>query len=209
LHLPAAELAPVLPTPLAESLPRLRTCVSPLTGIVRTVDETLAAPDEHRLVHIACGLADGRPTLGGPVEGHAASEQPLREAAEAAAIGEALERYSASFVPAGRLVVRSADRLPRTVDPGRFALFHDLQYADPAFPFRAFRRDTVVAWVDGFALAGGAPAYLPAQVTFLAWGHEPLPRSRSRMRRAAALPVPRPSRRRCSRASWSRSSATR
>jgi ribosomal protein S12 methylthiotransferase accessory factor len=170
LHLPAAELAPVLPTPLAESLPRLRTCVSPLTGIVRSVDETLAAPDEHRLVHIACGLADGRPTLGGPVEGHAASEQPLREAAEAAAIGEALERYSASFVPAGRLVVRSAGRLPGTVDPERFALFHDLQYADPAFPFRAFRRDTVVGWVDGFALASGAPAYLPAQVTFLAWG---------------------------------------
>ena len=36
--------------------------VSPFTGIVHAVDETLAAPDEHRLISIACELADGGPT---------------------------------------------------------------------------------------------------------------------------------------------------
>ena len=96
----AVELAPAQRTPPGTALARLRTFVSPFTGVVHGVDEMLAAPDEHRLVTIACEIADGRPTVGGPVEEYTAGEHPLREAAEAAAIGEALERYSAAFVPA-------------------------------------------------------------------------------------------------------------
>ena len=95
----ATELAPVRPTSPAAALPRLRTFVSPFSGVVRTVDETLAAPDEPRLVGFTCGLAEGERTVGAPVERHAGSENVLRDAAEAASIGEALERYSASFVP--------------------------------------------------------------------------------------------------------------
>jgi ribosomal protein S12 methylthiotransferase accessory factor len=164
-----AELEPVRPTAPAAALPRLRTFVSPFTGIVRSVDETLAAPDEHRLVSFTCGLADGERTVGGPVERHAGSENMLREAAEAASIGEALERYSAAFVPEQRLVVASASRLSGAVDPARFALFHESQHADPAFPFGRFDRGTVVSWVDGFDLPGGRLAYLPAQLAFFAW----------------------------------------
>src|SRR5262245_15056439 len=167
--LSAVELRPVQPTPAAQALPRLRTFVSRFTGIVHSVDETLAAPDEHRLISIACEVADGRPTVGGPVEDYASSEHPVRDAAEAAAIGEAVERYSAAFVPADRLVVSSADELAGAVDPGRFALFHKTQFADPAFLFHPFRRDTVVSWVPGFCLPTGRRAYLPAQLAFMAW----------------------------------------
>src|SRR4029079_19132745 len=110
-------------------------------------DETLAAPDEHRLITIACELADGEPTVGAPVESHAGSEHPTRAAAEAASIGEALERYSAAFVPTDRLVFTSARLLPGAVDPARFALFHETQLADAAFPFRRFGPDTVLSWV--------------------------------------------------------------
>ncbi len=170
MPLSPAELRPVQPTSAAAVLPRLRRFVSPFTGIVHSVDETLAAHDEHRLISIACEVADGRPTVGRPVEEYASSEHPLREATEAASIGEALERYSASFVPPERVVVDSADKLPGAVDPGRFALFHDTQHADPSFPFRPFSRDAVVSWVDGFALPHGNPAYLPVQLAFMAWG---------------------------------------
>lgn len=166
----ATELAAVRPTPAAETLTRLRTFVSPLTGVVRTLDETLAAPDEPRLVGFACGLAEGERIVGAPVERYSAGENVVRDAAEAASLGEALERYSASFVPSDRLVVAPASRLAGAVDPGRFALFHESQYADPRFPFRPFGRETVVSWVDGFDLPGGEPAYLPAQLTFFAWG---------------------------------------
>ena len=63
--------------------------------------ETLAAPDEHRLISIGCELADGRPTIGEPLESYTGSEHWSARAAEAAAIGEALERYAGSYVPHG------------------------------------------------------------------------------------------------------------
>jgi ribosomal protein S12 methylthiotransferase accessory factor len=171
--LSAVDLAPIQPTPPSAALRRLRTFVSPFTGVVHGVDEMLAAPDEHRLVNVTCEVADGRPTIGHPVVEYTASDHPVREAAEAASIGEALERYSAAFVPTDRLVVGSADELTDAVDPERFALFHETQFAHRAFPFRPFRRDTVASWVRGFALPGGEPAYVPAQMTFLAWGGDP------------------------------------
>lgn len=166
----AVDLAPVQPTPPSEALRRLRTFVSPLTGVVHGVDEMLAVPDEHRLINITCEIADGRQTVGGPVVAYTASDQPSREAAEAASIGEALERYSAAFVSSDRVVVSSADELSDAVDPERFALFHETQFMHQAFPFRPFRRESVVSWMPGFALPGGEPAYLPAQLVFLAWG---------------------------------------
>jgi ribosomal protein S12 methylthiotransferase accessory factor len=164
--LPATELRPVGPSPLARDLARLRTFVSPFTGIISKLDETLAAPDEHRLVTIGAAVADGRPTVGESFVDRTGSEHWQRDAATAAAIGEALERYSASFVPSN-LVRSSATALPLAVDPDRFALFHETQFAKPAFPFRPFSRESVVSWVEGFALPSCAPAYLPAQLVFL------------------------------------------
>ncbi len=54
------DLRPVAPTRLDAALPRLRSFVSPLTGVVSSLAETLAATDEHRLVSIGCEVADGR-----------------------------------------------------------------------------------------------------------------------------------------------------
>ena len=124
------ELRPVPPTPPAATLPRLRSFVSPLTGVVHSLAETLAAPDEVRLVSIGCELADGVLTIGSALESYTGSEHWDRDAAEAAAIGEALERYSGSYVPEERLVVASAADLGRdAVDPECFALFSAGQYA--------------------------------------------------------------------------------
>jgi ribosomal protein S12 methylthiotransferase accessory factor len=155
---------------VAATLPRLRSFVSPLTGVVRSVSETLAAPDESRLVSIGCELADGLPTIGTALESYTGSEHWSRDAAEAAAIGEALERYSGSYVPDGRITFASAGDLGGdAVDPERFALFSDDQYERHGFPFRPFRRDTVVGWVEGFAIPDGSRTYLPAQLVFMPW----------------------------------------
>jgi ribosomal protein S12 methylthiotransferase accessory factor len=165
-----AELQPIVPTELTAVLPRLRSFVSPYTGVVRGLAETLAAPDEHRLVSIGCELAEGVPTIGSPLESYTGSDHWLREAAEAAAIGEALERYSGSFVPEERLLVASADELcGNAVQPERFALYSDAQYTARGFPFVPFRRDTVVSWVDGFSVPSGEHVYVPAQLVFMPW----------------------------------------
>jgi ribosomal protein S12 methylthiotransferase accessory factor len=167
---PAVELRPVAPTPPAATLPRLRSFVSPVTGVVRGLSETLAASDELRLVSIGCELADGLPTIGTPLESYTGSEHWSRDAAEAAAIGEALERYSGSYIPEQRIVVASAVEIgDAAVDPERFALFSEEQYARSGFPFRRFRRDTVVGWVEGFSVPEGRRAYLPAQLVFMPW----------------------------------------
>jgi ribosomal protein S12 methylthiotransferase accessory factor len=164
------ELRPVAPTPASHTLPRLRSFVSPLTGVVRSVSETLAAPDESRLISIGCELADGRLTIGATLDSYTGSEHWSRDAAEAAAIGEALERYSGSYVPPERILFGSADELGGdAVEPERFALFSDDQYRRGGFPFRQFRRDTVVGWVEGFSIPEGRCAFLPAQLVFMPW----------------------------------------
>ena len=164
------ELRPVQPTPLEIALPRLRSFVSPFSGVIRTLGETLAAPDEHRLISIGCQLADSVPTIGERLDWYTGSEHWRREHAEAAAIGEALERYAGSFVPEDRLVVGSADELgAAAVDPSRFALFSTAQYEHAGFSFEPFGRDTVVSWVEGFALPDGERALLPAQLVYLPW----------------------------------------
>ena len=92
-----------------------------------------------------------------------------RAGAAAAAVGEALERYSASFVPADRLVFASARELgDDAVPPERFALFSERQYAQPGFPYRRFTPGTKIAWVEGQSLPDRARAFLPAELVFLA-----------------------------------------
>ena len=150
--------------------PRLRRAVSPHAGIVRSVDECLAASAEPRLYRATCEVRGGAALLGSPLE-HCAGiggSGTTRAEAAAAAVGEALERYSASYVPHERLVVTSAAALgDAAVAPDRFALFSERQYAAPGFPFRRFTAETQVAWVEGRALPAGDAAWLPAELVYL------------------------------------------
>ncbi len=150
--------------------PRLRRAVSPYAGIVRVIEECLHAATDPPIFRVACEVGRGERLLGTPLD-HLAGiggAGITREEAAASAVGEALERYSASFVPKDSLVVASASELGGTVQPERFALFSEHQYATPGFPFRRFAADTRVAWVAGRALPEGAPAWLPADLVFLA-----------------------------------------
>lgn len=163
-----ATLRPVQPTPLAESLPVLETFVSPYVGVVLGVVELARATDESRLVGCGALVADPLDPSGQRPTGHSGGSHWLPDAARAAAIGESLERYSASYVPAERVVLATAAELgPEAVDPASFALFHPRQYATTAFPFRPFDRDTTVRWTRGFALPDGDPVWLPVQLVYL------------------------------------------
>jgi ribosomal protein S12 methylthiotransferase accessory factor len=155
-------------TPLGESLGRLRTLVSPYAGLVRGFTELTAAPDDARLVRVACRVADLEPLIGVDTELRPGGSSTSRDAAIAATIGEVAERYSGAWVPAG-LPLATARDLPGAVDPSRFALFHRRQYAQPGFPFVPFASDTRVRWSPAIELPGGEPVYLPAQLVYLRW----------------------------------------
>lgn len=115
-----------------------------------------------------CESAHARALVGSPVAHGGGGSGARAEEARAAAVGEAVERYSASYADPGELVVASARELgPAAVDPARFALFTQKQYARPGFPYVPFDRDTRLAWVGGRSLPDGRPAWLPAQLVHL------------------------------------------
>jgi ribosomal protein S12 methylthiotransferase accessory factor len=152
----------------ADELERMRTLVSPYTGVARVAGELMHGPDDARAVTVSCLLADGEPTVGHRVVDHAGSSATDADSALAAALGEAAERYSAAFVPHSRLVRGSTRRLgPVAVRPERFALCHERQYEQPGFPLVPLTDDTELAWVDGISLPGGERVLLPAQLVFL------------------------------------------
>lgn len=161
-------LADVPFTTVEESLARLERAVSPHVGIVtRTVSST-STTDETRLPNCASELASARRTIGAPTVEYGSGAHPSPLRARAAAVGEAIERYSAMFVPFEQLLATSARALgSAAVHPTRFALFHDSQYAQPRFAFARFTEDTQTTFVEGIALADGRPAYLPAELVYL------------------------------------------
>jgi ribosomal protein S12 methylthiotransferase accessory factor len=165
------------PTPREESIRRLRTLVSPHTGVIRRVEEVLAAPDEIALVTVSCETAEGALLPSGPVSRVGSGSGPELDSALAAALGEAVERYSAACPPAPDQLVRgcAAELGEEAVPPERFALFHRQQCADPSFPFQPFTDASEVTWTRAFALPDGEPALVPAQLVYLtdAYGPEP------------------------------------
>jgi len=158
----------VPPTSPDDSLLRLETFLSPYTGIVRETVELMYGPGEARLASVGATLASGGPVIGNLGDARGGGTHSSRAGARAAALGEAVERYSASFVLGEQLVVASARELgDKAVDPRRFALFHEQQHRIPGFPFGRFTPDTRIRWARGFSVPDGIPAFVPAQLTYL------------------------------------------
>jgi ribosomal protein S12 methylthiotransferase accessory factor len=155
-------------TPLADALGRLEDAVSPLVGIVTHSVGTMSAPDESPLPNCACELASATRTLGAFAVEYGSGAHPDPARARAAAIGEAVERYSATFVPSERLRTTTARKLGvRAVRPSRFGLFDASQLERPEFPFVPFDEDTTTAFVEGYSLTDGGSAWLPAELVYL------------------------------------------
>jgi ribosomal protein S12 methylthiotransferase accessory factor len=158
------------PTSVADSLQRLDTLVSPYTGIVRSVEEVLARPDDIRLPNLRCETGYTTPLVGHGTVHLGAGSATTRNGARAAAIAEAVERYSACDSDAAPVVLASAAELgPAAVAPSRFSLFSTSQYQRAEFPYVPFAEQTRVAWVEGCSLPAGEPAWLPAQLVYLGW----------------------------------------
>jgi ribosomal protein S12 methylthiotransferase accessory factor len=153
-------------TPPADSLARLEAAVSPLSGIVREVSQAMWAADEPRLHAFSCELASAAHTTGCATTQYSGSANVDPDRARAGAIGEALERYAATFVPDGLVAAQAAELGGDAVRPESFALFHERQFV-LGFPFVRFTERTRLSWVEGFALADGDSVLLPAQLVYL------------------------------------------
>jgi ribosomal protein S12 methylthiotransferase accessory factor len=90
--------------------------------------------------------------------------------AEAACVGEAIERLQAYPLPDDQLVTASFDKWPLdepAAPPERWVLFHREQYDQEGFPFHPFRPDTSCAWVCCRQALTGDPIWAPAELVFL------------------------------------------
>ena len=155
-------------TPVERALEQLEQAVSPLAGIVSRTVSTTYTTDEASLPNCAAELASAVRTLGGRAVEYGSGAHPRPARARAAAIGEALERYSALYVPRESVQIATARSLgDAAVRPSRFALFHPAQHAEGHLPFAAFTDDTPTTFVEGTSLHDGSAVYLPAELVYL------------------------------------------
>jgi thiazole/oxazole-forming peptide maturase SagD family component len=97
-------------------------------------------------------------------------------AAEAAGVGEAIERWQSWPLPCDHAVESSYQDWPLdepVLGPGRWVLFHPEQYDVPHFPYRPFTRTTVCRWVCSRQAISGLPFWVPEELVYLS-----LPRGR-------------------------------
>ncbi|MBS4054613.1 MAG: YcaO-like family protein [Thermaerobacter sp.] len=164
------KLQPRPPTPLHASLARLNALVSPYTGVVRQLFEILPAVDDARAFYFSTVATASDDLLGGPCNKNNGGGHYNREIAIAAAIGEAVERYSCTYISKQRLILSTAKDLGfLAVCPETFSLFDGWQYTQAKFPFKQFNIDTKVHWVDGFSLPDGEVVFLPAEMVYLGY----------------------------------------
>jgi len=147
--------------------------VNPRTGVVREVTEFRIDDDEPLFVHYlstassteAFGFLPNFANNGG-----AAATAP---AAIAKALGEAVERYcSAIFRPDDLIYSSHRDLHEPATDPAGYALYTSAQYDAPAFPWRPFNTDTIVAWAPGTSLVTGERNLVPAAYVYVPYRYQ-------------------------------------
>jgi ribosomal protein S12 methylthiotransferase accessory factor len=150
-----------------ETLERLSRVVDPRFGIVTAIkmprldagDPPVRVAESHPARLIGGGEIEGLNEGGGAALG--------ADLAAVKAIGESLERYCAAFprVPLRRASWSELDS--DATAPEAFALFSESQYSSPGFPFQRFDHTTRVSWVEGRALLGEQPRWVPAPFVHL------------------------------------------
>lgn len=164
-------------TPLDAIRDRLEALCSAEVGIVRRTFRQLYDVDDVRVEAVGSQACESTALLGAGCNELNGGGHERLEHARAAAIGEAVERYSAAWVdPARLLVARPADLAAAGIDhvePGELQLFSPAQHAELGFPYASLEPATEVCWVPGRDLADGGHALVPACLCFLApvpWG---------------------------------------
>lgn len=90
------------------------------------------------------------------------------DAALAATIGEAVERYCAAYYEPEELVFATyKEGESDAVHPSKFGLFSERQYAKPDFPYKPLTTDSPIIWTWGYALQRQKPTLVPASLTYL------------------------------------------
>lgn len=156
--------------PISESLRRAHTLVSDRLGIVAKVELQRMRPDEPKVYWAHASPPLFYQSSQFHLEHHGFGMSTIPERAFIKSIGECVERYCAFPPDHGTLEFGSHAAVSQkceAVAPGRFALFSQAQYADPALPFEHPACESPMHWVEGVSLASGNPVLVPASFVFV------------------------------------------
>lgn len=145
-----------------ESLQKATRAVDEETGIIRLVYEAPAAPDSPKI--FGYGALYSSPNDGYRYENSISGSTALdRDQAIAGAIGEAIERYSATFVPYDELIFQSYSAVfDKAISPWSLSLYEENQYKQENFSYRRLDSDRTIGWVTGYSLTKDVPVLVPA-----------------------------------------------
>ena len=154
---------------VTEVLTRLDGWVDPLTGVIPSI----------RLDH-PLGIGANLPTIATAAAPRIVSGTAIRElpigwgkglgdaAAVVSAVGEAIERYSASLPDDARITWSRAAQLDGDVlGADQFPLYTDSQYDRPGFPFVRWDPHLAHPWVRGHWYGSDRPVWVPAVFCYL------------------------------------------
>jgi ribosomal protein S12 methylthiotransferase accessory factor len=157
-----------------EALDRAEMLVSSRVGVIRSLlctELSPGSPDLH--VYAAqfanpLALSQRRDTIGAlDVWGSGASTDCVE--AQAATIGEAIERYSL-MLSGKQLEHRASKEVDASVcDRRTFELFSEKQLQAPRFPFVAHDPNMPIGWLPAWNLGEDKPALYPASLSFLSY----------------------------------------
>lgn len=151
------------PSAAEETLLKALQLVDEETGVIRLLYEAPIAPDAPRI--FGCGaMCSDDVALGYYAENSVNGSTSLRRnQAIVGAVGEAVERYSAAFVPHEEILLRTYDSVRGdAVDPATLALYGDDQYARDGFVYKRFDGGTPIGWASGYSLTHDRPVLVPA-----------------------------------------------
>src|SRR5262245_40687059 len=146
-----------------ETLRKAMRLVDEETGVIRLLYEAPTAPDAPEI--FGCGsMCSDYSYLGHPSESFISGSTSLvRDQAIAGAIGEAVERYSAAFVPYDQIIVRRYSLVAAdAISPWSLTLYDEDQYEQLDFGYRRLHAEESIGWVTGYSLTKGTPILVPA-----------------------------------------------
>ena len=155
-------------TSLEATLQKGAQLLDPACGIIRSIIPNLAEhgdPLVYAFGAVACQANHPDAT---PQINRAGGASLDRDRAIAATIGEAVERYCASYFDPAAIVFASYKEVAdRAVHPSKFGLFSERQYNSPKFPYKPFTEDSAISWTWGYSLQKRRPVLVPACLTYL------------------------------------------
>lgn len=141
--------------------------VDPVTGPIKTLTKYEPGLADPALHHWVTALADPAWDLFGRDTVFCGGNALSNESAQAAALGEAVERSSTCQVSYDDLLVaRFCDIADEALDPLAWDLFDPRTRAAPGFPYAAPSRQVELSWVWGFSLTQARPVRVPASRVF-------------------------------------------